>query len=542
MKQILREIYKNNKGIFYFTLFVATFSAVSAISVWVVQKYILDSIVSSEDYKIILYFIILLFVTYWFSQVFGALTYYFSSKFWKSVSKDYKRKSLEKFNKIRFDIVLDKKQWEINNIISKWASAIGDLVEQSFANIIQNGLMIIFWLIVLFIVDVYIFLYFIILFIPIFVLYSLKQMKRILPSSKNLDKKDNKVSWEIIEYLSNIRDIKILWAEQDFMKIFFRKIGSIFHLETGIEKKHHFMNFNQFVILIWSMCLVLAYTSYSIVIWLLTVWTFLLVYDVFVTIRHSLWSMIYLYRDFEENVIKVHKLIDFFDLEEGENQVYQNIQWFEKLEVQKLKFSFNKDHKVLNSIDFSIHSWDKIAIIWKSGQWKTTLINIILWLYEWYTWGIFVNNNKVIWNIRDIFSYVPQDVQVFNENLKFNLTLWGKFKDTDLIDMLKKVWLSYLSKRAKKWKTILDIMVGSDGLKLSGWEKQRLWIARAMIRDKDIYVFDEITSSLDEETEKDIIDLIFSISKNKTFIIISHKKEILKKVDKVYEMKNGKLI
>ena len=85
-------------------------------------------------------------------------------------------------------------------------------------------------------------------------------------------------------------------------------------------------------------------------------------------------------------------------------------------------------------------------------------------------------------------------------------------------------------------------MVGSDGLKLSGWEKQRLWIARAMIRDKDIYVFDEITSSLDEETEKDIIDIIFYISKNKTFIIISHKKEILKKVDKVYEMKNGKLI
>jgi ABC-type transport system involved in cytochrome bd biosynthesis fused ATPase/permease subunit len=63
-----------------------------------------------------------------------------------------------------------------------------------------------------------------------------------------------------------------------------------------------------------------------------------------------------------------------------------------------------------------------------------------------------------------------------------------------------------------------------------------------MIRDKDIYVFDEITSNLDEETEKDIIDLIFSIAKKKTFIIISHKKEILKKVDRIYEMKNGKLI
>lgn len=63
-----------------------------------------------------------------------------------------------------------------------------------------------------------------------------------------------------------------------------------------------------------------------------------------------------------------------------------------------------------------------------------------------------------------------------------------------------------------------------------------------MIREKDIYVFDEITSSLDEETEKDILNLIFSLAKKKTFIIISHKKEILKKVDRIYEMKNGKLI
>ena len=78
-------------------------------------------------------------------------------------------------------------------------------------------------------------------------------------------------------------------------------------------------------------------------------------------------------------------------------------------------------------------------------------------------------------------------------------------------------------------------------MKLSWWEKQRLWVARAMLRNKSIYIFDEVTSNLDDDTEKEIIDMIFNLAKDKTFIIITHREEILKKVDKIYEMKNLKL-
>ena len=78
-----------------------------------------------------------------------------------------------------------------------------------------------------------------------------------------------------------------------------------------------------------------------------------------------------------------------------------------------------------------------------------------------------MNSKNISWNIRNLFSYVPQDVQVFNDDLRFNLSLWDNFKDKEPITILKEVWLFYLSNRAKKWKTILDIMIWSNWLKLS---------------------------------------------------------------------------
>ena len=541
MKKLLKSIYKNNKPIFYLTFFVAIVSALAEISSWVVQKNILDNLVVLDKTSKILFLLVLLFITYAVNQIFWALTYFYSNKFWESVFKDYRKKALDKFNRIKFSIILDKKEWEINSIISEWTKSIWEVVDKFFGHILQNSLMIIFWLTVLFFLDVYIFLFFLFIFIPFFVFYSVKEIKKIVPRSKKINDKQNKVSWEVVEYLSNIRDIKIFWVESNFINSFFNEFLKIFKLEMNVEKSHHFMNFYQFIILFWSMCIVLAYTWYNITQGILTIGSFILVYHIFWTIRYALWDMVYLYRNFEENFIKINKLLDFFDIEE-QNQNIHKIEWkFDNLEIKNLSFSYDNKIEILKNINFSIKSSEKIAIIWKSWEWKTTLISLILWLFDWYKWDIFFNNKKVNWKITNMFSYVPQNTSMFNDSIRFNLTLWEKFDDKILISILKKVWLDYLKSRVDSGKSILDIQVGSDWLKLSGWEKQRLWIARAMIREKDIYIFDEITSNLDEETEKSIIDLIFEIAKNKTFIVITHRKEILKKVDSIYEMKKWEL-
>lgn len=541
MKQLFKSIYKENRWIFYLTLFVAIISAWADISSWVVQKYILDNLVNLSNFKTIWLLLMILFITYCTNQIFWALTYYFSAKFWEKLETDYKKRALEKFNKIKYSILLDKKEWEINSIISKWTVSLSRVVDSFFAQIIQNWMMVIFWLSVLFIIDKNIFFYFVFVFIPIFVFYSIKQIKKRVPILKDVNNKDNKVSGEVVEYFSNIRDIKIFWVENNFTTNFLKKFLDIFSLNLGLYKKQHYMNFVQFIILIWSMCLILAYTWYNILQWVLTIWTFILVYHIFWTIRFALWDLVFLYNRFEEDLVKVRKFLDFFEIDES-NQKIEKLNWsFNKLEIKDLSFSYDNKTLILKNIKFELKTWEKIAIVWKSWQWKTTFISLILWLFDWYSWNILFNDRVIYWKLENIFSYVPQDTNMFNETIKFNLTLWEYYQDNILLDILSKVWLDYLSSRVEWNKNLLDIQVGSGWLKLSWWEKQRLGIARAMIREKDIFIFDEITSNLDEETEKDILDLIFNIAKDKTFIVITHKKEVLKKVDRIYEMKEWRL-
>jgi len=136
MKKIFIEIYKNNKLILYLTLFFASIMAWADIIGWIIQKNILDNIVLTKNFTIILWLIILLFLSYLINQIFWALTYYFSNKFWEIAYRDYKKRALIKFNRIKFDIIVDKRQWEINEIISKWTQSLYEIINRFFWHII----------------------------------------------------------------------------------------------------------------------------------------------------------------------------------------------------------------------------------------------------------------------------------------------------------------------------------------------------------------------------------------------------------------------
>lgn len=541
MKLIFFDIYKNHKKLFYVTLFVAIISASADIASGVVQKNILDSLSSLKNFSMLAYLLVLLFWIYGINQIFWALTFYCSHKYGSYVSQIYKKRALEKFHKVKYSLILDKKEWEVHEIIWGWVDSIAQVVDKFFGHVLQNTLMILFWLIVLWYVDIYIFLYFSCFFIPVFIVYSIFWIKKRVPNAKKLTDEKDTVSGQVVEYLSHIRDIKIFWVQNIFIKKFKKDFLDIFNLEMKIEKSHHSMNFFQFLILIWSMCFVLLYTGNEILQWIFTLGTFLLVYHVFNSIRFALWWLVFLYRDFEENFIRIRKLLDFFSWEEDQKKSFIQNQWFQKLEVQNLSFTYATGNQILKNINFSISHGEKIALIGKSGEWKTTFISIILWLLEWYTGKILYNSWEVYGYMPEVFSYVPQDTKIFNDTIRFNLTMGEEFSDDELRNILEQVWLSYLQNRKESWGDILDIHVWASWLKLSGGERQRLGIARAMIRQRDIYIFDEITSNLDEDTEHDILSLIFKIITDKTCIIITHKKQVLEKVDRVYEMKQWQI-
>ena len=211
-----------------------------------------------------------------------------------------------------------------------------------------------------------------------------------------------------------------------------------------------------------------------------------------------------------------------------------------EINFSKISFAYN-NNKILNSISFKIVKNKFIGIVGRSGVGKTTLVEIILGLIKPNSGKILVdgkNFNEQSSLLSQIISYVPQNSLIIGKTILDNVAFGipKKFiKKKNVIGSLKKV--NFYSKKGN----FLKKLVGEQGNRLSEGQKQRLVIARALYKNPKILIFDEITSSLDSENEKYIIKEISKLKKNKTIILISHKKSSLLYCDKILELKNGKI-
>ena len=147
--------------------------------------------------------------------------------------------------------------------------------------------------------------------------------------------------------------------------------------------------------------------------------------------------------------------------------------------------------------------------------------------------------NKNFW--REKISYVPQKVVILDQSLKSNIILSAPFKEFNESNYRNAVEMSGLTKVINKLKNQDETFLGENGDKISMGEKQRVGIARAIYRDSEIVIMDEMSNFLDEQNKKQIIKNIHDHFKNKIVIMVSHDMDILNYSDKIYELKNNKL-
>jgi len=229
----------------------------------------------------------------------------------------------------------------------------------------------------------------------------------------------------------------------------------------------------------------------------------------------------------------------------AENDIDQSFQ-FKNLNIKNLNYSYkSKDEKkiILSNINFNINSGDKIGIKGETGSGKTTLINLIIGLLNDHQGEIKLNGNNLNYNLlsyQNKIGYVPQSVYLADETILFNITLDDE-KNLDEKKLSKILSLVKLNDFVEKLPNRLNTVIGERGAKLSGGQCQRIGIARALYRDPSIIVFDEATSSLDEQTENKILDNLFNNNLDKTIIIISHRNNSFKYCKKIFEVKNKNL-
>ena len=259
----------------------------------------------------------------------------------------------------------------------------------------------------------------------------------------------------------------------------------------------------------------------------------------------SLGDIINIYRETEvslnnfENIMKLSP--------EVKPQIPARINRIETLEFSNVGFKHQSSNQhALENISFKVGKGETIAFVGPSGSGKTTLVKLLVGLYTPKTGKILYNGfpgDEINFdNLRERIGFVTQDTQLFSGTIRENLLFVNlNASEQDCIDVLNEAAANSLLLRANKG---LDTVIGEGGVKVSGGEKQRLSIARALLRKPDLLVFDEATSALDSLTEEEIGRTIRKVSSSKDLItiMIAHRLSTVMHADKIYVLERGKIV
>jgi ATP-binding cassette subfamily C protein len=223
---------------------------------------------------------------------------------------------------------------------------------------------------------------------------------------------------------------------------------------------------------------------------------------------------------------------------EIKNEKIKPLQFNNFINIKNIFFRYHGSTKfIFKNFNLKIKKGEILGVYGKSGSGKTTLVNILLGLLEPSNGKVLIDNIDMkgkAKNWQKNIGYVPQIIHLLDSSIKENITLG--FIDKNNITIKKSIKLSQLETFVKNLKNKERTNIGEDGVKISGGQRQRLGIARAIYRNPEVLVLDEPTSSLDNQTEEEFIKTILSMKRKKTIIIVSHKDSVLKKCDRIIKL------
>ncbi|MBL0954696.1 MAG: ABC transporter ATP-binding protein [Leptospira sp.] len=234
------------------------------------------------------------------------------------------------------------------------------------------------------------------------------------------------------------------------------------------------------------------------------------------------------------------KLIDSAK-EKREQSVRETLLEFHSLTLENLQFSYSSI-PVIKNISLEIESGTTIGFIGESGAGKSTLLDLILGLITPDSGDIKVNGNSILKDPNSwqrIIGYVSQNIYLTDDTLKNNIAFGIPDNQIDNNRVNESIQLAQLESFVNKSEFGIETIVGERGVKLSGGQKQRIGIARALYHNPSVLILDEATSSLDLNTESEVMDAINALHGQKTILIIAHRLSTLQSCDKIFRIENG---
>ncbi len=286
---------------------------------------------------------------------------------------------------------------------------------------------------------------------------------------------------------------------------------------------------------------------YAIVLWQngqAMIGTFVLIQAYIIGIANQLWPLNRAFRGIYRSMADSKEMVEIMALPHEVKNIagakdLQNVKG--GIEFKDITFSFRETRRVLKNLSLSIKAGEKVALVGPSGTGKTTLVGLLLRLFDPAAGAIFIDRTDIhrvtLESLRQSISLVPQDPALFHRTIMENIR-YGRPSATDE-EVVAAAKLAHCDKFVEKMPQKYETFVGERGVKLSGGERQRVAIARAILKNAPILILDEATSSLDSQSEKMIQDALNRLMAKCTTIAIAHRLSTIRKMDRIVVMENG---
>ncbi|UAT43110.1 ABC transporter ATP-binding protein/permease [Anaplasmataceae bacterium AB001_6] len=548
IKYVWKSNQKKHKFFIIFAFFMLLLSKIIMVFAPLAYKNIINSISSSPKH---IPFLMLLI--YGFSrlgtQIFSDLKDVFSSFTEQHIVKKFNIEVLTHLLNLGADFHSNRKTGEIIKKIERSSKAIERIITMSFMImlpiVIETTIATLF-LLIMYQNNIW-YTAMILISVLIYITYTLKISDWRADTVKNMAKYDNQMGFQGLDLLINYENVKSFTNEEYELKKYEDFCNK--YKKTAIRNKVNLSILNLGQSLIISMCLlpILFLTTYDVLKSIITVGDFVLINTILLQLFIPLNNLGFSYREIRLGLISVLEVFEILNIKPSiiDKHGAQKIEIKNgEIQFDCVTFCYEHERTILDKLSFNIIPKETTAIVGRTGSGKSTISKLLLRLFEPQEGTIKIDNKNICdvtqHSLRSQIAYVSQDITLFNSSFKENIR-YGRLDATD-----EEVFKA--AKRAKIHDFIIgtkegyNSIVGERGIKLSGGEKQRIAIARAIIKNPKIFIFDESTSSLDTRIEKNIQENISEISEGTTTIIIAHRLSTIVAAKQIIVFENGTII
>lgn len=358
---------------------------------------------------------------------------------------------------------------------------------------------------------------------------------------------DSKANGQAVDSLLNYETVKYFNNEHHELNRYDKTLDRWEDLAVKSQTSMSLLNFGQGAIIAVGLTFIMIYAGQGVIKGTMSLGDLVLVNTMMLQLFMPLNFLGIIYRMLRHTLADMQMVLDLLDtpaeINDVPGAVSLNVQKGQ-VEFDNVSFSYQEDRQILKGISFTIPAGTKLGVVGASGAGKSTLSRLLFRFYDPQSGHIRIDGQDISQvsqqSLRQFIGIVPQDTVLFNDTIYYNIQ-YAK-PDAAREDVIKAAEMANLHQFIEALPEGYETLVGERGLKLSGGEKQRVAIARVILKNAPILVFDEATSSLDSRSEKAILESLKAISEHHTTLAIAHRLSTIVDADRIIVIDDGKII